>query len=327
MTKSQQKSSNKPLTQSYFSHGKLLITGEYLVLDGATALAIPTKKGQEMKVDMFPGSGNIHWTAKDVNGNIWLNISFILQGTHLISVALGKLASSTEVVLLKKIVENAIKLNPNFLDTQTDYEIITHLQFANNWGLGSSSTLIANMAKWAEVDAMQLFFKAMEGSGYDVAMAVEAQPILYHIENNNPHWKVITYNPTFAEQLFFVHLGQKQNSRNEIANYKTKAKPSLALIERISSLTNLIVECKDIKTFENLILEHEAILSEILRTPSIKQRLFSDYPGAIKSLGAWGGDFILASGIEPTSYFQSKGYTTTLSWNEMVKSEEIQEAN
>ena len=35
---------------TYYSNGKLLITGEYVVLDGATALAIPTKYGQSLCV-------------------------------------------------------------------------------------------------------------------------------------------------------------------------------------------------------------------------------------------------------------------------------------
>ena len=36
------------MKKSFFSHGKLLLTGEYLVLDGSKALAIPTQKGQEI---------------------------------------------------------------------------------------------------------------------------------------------------------------------------------------------------------------------------------------------------------------------------------------
>lgn len=307
------------MKKSYFSHGKLLLTGEYLVLDWAKALAIPTVKGQEMKVDMLPGSGNIHWTAKDVNGNIWLNFSFILQESHLIPVAMGTLDTSPEVLVLKKILENALVLNPHFLNNQSDYEIITLLQFPNDWGLGSSSTLITNIANWAEVDAMTLFFNSFEGSGYDVAVAIEAKPIIYELENKNPKWKVVNFNPSFTDGLYFVHLDQKQNSRNEIANYKTKAKPASAQIVHISSLTAQTLECQNLETFEKLITEHETVISQILGIIPIKQRLFSDYPGAIKSLGAWGGDFILATGKEAKTYFKNKGLKTILSWQEMVK--------
>ena len=75
------------MKKSFFSHGKLLLTGEYLVLDGAKALAIPTQQGQEMSVEILPGSGNIYWTAKDINGNIWLNFSFILVDGELIPIS------------------------------------------------------------------------------------------------------------------------------------------------------------------------------------------------------------------------------------------------
>lgn len=307
------------MKQSFFSHGKLLLTGEYLVLDGAKALAIPTLKGQEMKVDMLPGSGNIHWTAKDVNGNIWLNFSFILQESHLIPVAMGTLDTSPEVLVLKKILENALVLNPHFLNNQSDYEIITLLQFPNDWGLGSSSTLITNIANWAEVDAMTLFFNSFEGSGYDVAVAKEAAPIIYELENKNPKWKVVNFNPSFTNELYFVHLDKKQNSRDEIANYKAKTKPASAQIEHVSSLTTQTLECQNLEIFEKLMTEHETVISQILGIIPIKQRLFSDYPGGIKSLGAWGGDFILATGKEAKTYFKNKGFDTVLSWKEMVK--------
>ena len=34
-------------------------------------------------------------------------------------------------------------------------------------------------------------------------------------------------------------------------------------------------------------------MSGILETPNLKQAIFLDFPGAVKSLGAWGGDFVL----------------------------------
>ncbi len=307
------------MKKSFFSHGKLLLTGEYLVLDGTMALAIPTQKGQEMIVEMLPGSGNIHWTAKDVKGNIWLNFSFILAEGELIPVTVGNLYPQAEVLILKRILENSLILNPDFLINQSDYEITTHLQFPSDWGLGSSSTLIANIAKWAEIDAMKLFFNSFEGSGYDVAVALEAQPIIYQLENKKPVWEDVNFNPPFADQLYFIHLGQKQNSRNEIANYKTKTKPTSNQIEQICSITNQIIETNTLETFEKLISKHETIISEILGILPIKLRLFNDYPGAIKSLGAWGGDFILATRLEAKRYFHDKGYRTILSWGEMVK--------
>ncbi|MEQ3661167.1 MAG: GHMP kinase, partial [Flavobacterium sp.] len=39
------------MKQTYYSNGKLLLTGEYVVLDGAKALAVPTKFGQSLSIE------------------------------------------------------------------------------------------------------------------------------------------------------------------------------------------------------------------------------------------------------------------------------------
>ena len=36
--------------KEFYAHGKLLLTGEYAVLDGALSLALPTQYGQRMEV-------------------------------------------------------------------------------------------------------------------------------------------------------------------------------------------------------------------------------------------------------------------------------------
>jgi hypothetical protein len=51
----------------------------------------------------------------------------------------------------------------------------------------------------------------------------------------------------------------------------------------------------------------------------IKQELFKDFRGEIKSLGAWGGDFILVSGDkESPNYFKNLGFTTIIPFEEMI---------
>ena len=65
--------------------------------------------------------------------------------------------------------------------------------------------------------------------------------------------------------------------------------------------------------------QHETQMSQILELPQVHQELFPDFKGTIKSLGAWGGDFILVlSKDNPTSYFSSKGYKTILSYADMI---------
>ena len=74
--------------------------------------------------------------------------------------------------------------------------------------------------------------------------------------------------------------------------------------------------------FEQLIFEHENIMSNALGKPRIIDEYFSDYWGAIKSLGAWGGDFMLATSsksmAETRDYFEKRGYSTILSFDELI---------
>ncbi len=64
---------------------------------------------------------------------------------------------------------------------------------------------------------------------------------------------------------------------------------------------------------------HEEIISEIIKLPTIKEQLFSDYPNTIKSLGAWGGDFVLVTGNESEmDYFKRKGFKTIVPFKDML---------
>ncbi|MEJ6662164.1 MAG: GHMP kinase, partial [Bacteroidia bacterium] len=72
--------------------------------------------------------------------------------------------------------------------------------------------------------------------------------------------------------------------------------------------------------FQQLITEHESLIAAQVEMPTVKEKRFADYPFAIKSLGAWGGDFILACGDENTpKYFKDKGFDVVLSYAELIK--------
>ena len=60
-------------------------------------------------------------------------------------------------------------------------------------------------------------------------------------------------------------------------------------------------------------------MSEILEMQTVKEALFPDFRGVVKSLGAWGGDFVLAVSREnPTEYFRNRGYDTVVPFSEMI---------
>lgn len=300
-------------TKHFYSHGKLLITGEYLVLDGAKALAIPCKFGQSLEVE--PSLSKLStWLSYDSQDQIWLELEF-----DIFEVIEHKLKGKNELEKrLFQILREANQLNPHIF-TQ-NYNFKTHLEFPQNWGLGTSSTLIANLAKWADVNPYILLAKTFGGSGYDIACADSDSTLVYHIENKSPKIEPAQIPDFIKPYIYFVHLKQKQNSREAIANYRNaKPKDLDGFISEINSITEEIQKVKSFEKFQQLIENHEQLLSELLKIDLVKNRLFSDFKGSIKSLGAWGGDFIMAvSQEDPTAYFQNKGYKTILNFKEMA---------
>mgnify|MGYP001259775477 FL=1 len=113
-------------------------------------------------------------------------------------------------------------------------------------------------------------------------------------------------------------MNTKQNSLNEIRKYKD-LNPSNSLINEISDITKKLLKCSTVKNFNLLIHSHEQIISKLISKKPIKQELFKDFRGEIKSLGAWGGDFIMASSDEdPSNYFKNKGFNTILKYGDLL---------
>ena len=154
------------------ANGKLLITGEYAVLLGAEALAIPTRFGQTLSVENYKGD-HLWWTALDHKSQIWLDVK-LDRHMNIISYSDEAMA-----LYLKKLIQTALKLGKHTFPSGK--HLSTQLDFPNNWGLGSSSTLVSLIAQWCGIDAMTLFQETSSGSGYDVACAEVHHPICYKL--------------------------------------------------------------------------------------------------------------------------------------------------
>lgn len=301
--------------KEFYSNGKLLLTGEYVVLDGALSLAIPTTFGQSLKISTFD-EPKVLWKSYDNQENIWFESEFEIRNNK-ITTSLTSKNNITERLL--NILQVAKKLNPEFLNS--GYHVETRLTFPQNWGLGSSSTLINNIANWAKVDAQKLLEQTFGGSGYDIACAQYNAPITYQLGNKKQRTvKEIPFNPVFKESLYFVYLNKKQNSRDGIAHYKANSSNKTQAIKEISDITSKLITCSNISEFNMLINEHEYIIASIIKQIPVKERLFSDYKGSVKSLGAWGGDFVLVtSETNPKEYFNRKGFETIIPYTQMIK--------
>ena len=166
----------------FYSSGKLMLTGEYVVLAGATALSIPTKRGQSMQVTPSKRP-SIHWKSIDHNGNCWFENEFSLRDLS-VEESVDELVERRLIALLQYISTHS-----NVFQSEQGYDITTTLEFDRQWGLGSSSTLVANLAKWSGVDPIELLHAGFKGSGYDVATGMENNAILYHLENGQATWE------------------------------------------------------------------------------------------------------------------------------------------
>jgi mevalonate kinase len=294
----------------FYSNGKLLITSEYLVLHGALALAIPVKKGQSLTVSYSPQRTGVYWKAR-VLGNDWFEAElsgpdFFVKSTNQPAVA----------ERLKKFLQVALEMNPKWMPSEGGLEIFTNLDFNKEWGFGSSSTLVSNIAYMAEIDLFDYYFRIFNGSGYDVASARVNYPILYQLKEGKPAIHPIDFFPEFHESIYFVYSGKKQSSDKSVIDFQKKASDYHGLAEQLSRLTNKIVAATSLDEFNLLIREHENLLSPVLGQKPVKTSLFPDFEGEIKSLGAWGGDFYLVTFRKPKEelfkYFSKFGLHTII---------------
>lgn len=297
---------------NFYSNGKLLLTGEYVVLDGALALALPTKFGQSLVIKAN-STDFIDWKSYDETDTVWFGDTFFIEDID----APNKHKHSTTSQKLLDILHVAKQLNPDFNLSHLSVE--THLTFPRHWGLGTSSTLINNIANWAQVNPYELLKQTFGGSGYDIACAQHTSAITYRLTEGGRDIQTIEFNPEFKDALYFVYLNKKQDSRNAINAYRKNVIDLSKDIAAINSITQSMVTCKNLNEFENLLIKHEAIISSILKQDTIKNRLFSSYNGSIKSLGAWGGDFVLVTASEnPSSYFKNKGFETVIPYSDII---------
>lgn len=302
---------------SFYGHGKLLITAEYFVLDGALSLAVPTRFGQTLRVrPLHSSDSTLYWVALNSKKQPWLNLAFDTADFTCLN------AKTPEAERLSKMLTEARKLNPTFLTDEKDYAVETALQFPNEWGLGSSSTLLYCLTQWAGVNAHQLLQRTIGGSGYDIACAGSSTPIIYQLKDNSPVSFQANWKPSFSSNLYFAYTGKKQLSSEGINYYRKTLTDKTVGVKELSRLTELIVKADNLSLFDELINEHENIVGSQLKMMKVCDTVFSDYWGSVKSLGAWGGDFVLITNSrekeELSAYLHSKQIDTFFSWDEML---------
>ncbi len=309
--------------QKFKSNGKILLTGEYAVLDGAKALALPCRKGQTLEVEKGQEE-TIEWKSLDNNMVTWFEGEFRINKGEFQPVLSKNQENNPEMIntanRLQQILKAAFNMNSEKFLKNDGFKVTTHLEFNRHWGLGTSSTLINNMANWLEVPPYKLLEASFGGSGFDIAAARHEHPITFQLTPQGPQAFISDFNPPFQDSLFFVYLNRKQNSREAIAHYRNQSSQDVtALTEKISGITEQIIHSEYLEEFKMLLNAHETLISKAINLPKIKLELFPDFPGLVKSLGGWGGDFILATGQEEEKeYFRKKGYNTIFYYRDLI---------
>lgn len=299
--------------EKFFAHGKFLVSAEYAILHGAQGLAIPLKKGQSLtfeKVKKERNDAHITWTAFDQNNYPWLEVTFKKEDKSIVK---------TNYIGAAKTLQTLLNLVPTiFFKEEVDYKFETYLQFDKTWGWGSSSTLVSLISQCTGANPYELYRATFNGSGFDLACATANGPITYYLDHHgNPTYEGVSFSPGFKDDIYFVYLGKKQSSLKSIMN---RPAPDLDLIEKVNLLTQQLIQEQNNKTkFCALINQHELLLSSYLNKKPIKDLLFKDSDLTIKSLGAWGGDFVLAVGAsDEITSLKTKGYPIIFKWDEVV---------
>lgn len=290
-----------------------MITGEYLVLNGVKAFALPTKFGQNLIVE--EGNNNqMEWKSFDSDGSIWFQeiISFK-------SIIAKEIFEDKTKTTLVEILHEAFLQNPSFIENSKGYKITTELTFPKFWGLGTSSTLLNNIAQWLEINPYKILKNTFGGSGYDIANAQNNFPITYQLQNNAPIVERVDFKPLFTDNIYFVYLNKKQSSKASIEKYLSQQNDISKVVSEIEKITKIALETDNLKTFSEAMQNHEILMSSVLEMKTVNENYFQDFNGVVKSLGAWGGDFVMVLSEEnPEEYFKQKGFGTILTYEEMI---------
>ncbi len=304
------------MQKSWYSHGKLLISGEYLVMEGAKSFALPLKQGQSLSLKSNNKKGLLIWNALLSDGN-WFQATFDTKKLNIIETSNRQLAEKLSQILLA-----CRQLSTTFLKEETGFSVETKLDFNPEYGFGSSSTLISNIALWADVSPFELLRLTFGGSGYDIACARIHSPLFYQLTDTGPKIEEVTFNHTYKKQIYFVYLGKKQKSTESIKSFQSSAVFNKDDLKTISSISEQIVTANSLPDFEQLLNEHEKIMSGILKRPTVKSLLFNNYEGTVKSLGGWGGDFVLLTSNQSDSSFRAeikkRGFPVVFGYDELV---------
>ncbi|TVQ91287.1 MAG: hypothetical protein EA393_04760 [Bacteroidetes bacterium] len=304
--------------EKIFSHAKLILMGEYAVLHGADAVCLPLKTGQLLKVNE-DNSTRIKWKW---TWNEQILADFILD-TETLQITENPTGKPDWAVKLIKLIRQS---NPDFLRNK-GCSLHFENYFPPQWGLGSSSATISSLCRLAGVNAYPVNEKLMGGSGADIACTTAKSWFLYRKKLPLPQTWHIPFEYPFLNNTFFIYSGQKKDTAGHLKEMSTKKNSKMnADWLKINEYVYRFLAPKETSDLLEIIEHHELFISGKIGIEPVANQ-FSDFQGGIKSLGAWGGDFLMAVSMQPAAavrkYFIDKGFTDIFLWKDFVEANEF----
>ena len=300
-----------------------MLCGEYAVTIGVEALALPVSLGQWMYVWEFdsPGGGDrLIWEAKEKDGSTWLNESFALP----LETMEAETEKSSERDRSREVLHSMLSMvAEGFWKPGKSYRIETQLEFDCSSGLGSSSTMVANFARFAGLDAQKVQQKVLGGSGYDVAVAELGKGLVFWKNAEVANWDAWKLSADLTSKWKIVFLGKKQNSRNALADVKGKLmeiEKDDFLMHQLQQVCAAVKMANQVPMLEAGLEMWQAILAMSLglETPYQHFKFQPTKGGLCKWLGAWGGDMLLINDVFEESEREALKKYKIVDWNQLV---------
>jgi len=307
--------------QTFFAPGKILLAGEYTVLLGLEAHAVPVKSGQWLEFFAYNTPDNqaptVHFKAFDDRGEIWLENVYDLDSDAWRNPPVPELNAFDTILKF---------VNDEFWEPQTSYRLETRLEFGRETGLGSSSTFIALMSQCFRLNPQKLQEHIFGGSGYDVAVACLGKSLSFWRNDKGAHYRPWKLPSELTQNWHVVFMGKKVNSRKSSTAILEKLEEILTepfYKQQFERVLSIVRDAETTASLEAALEMYQMLLAQLLEmeTPYKQLGLKPVKQGLCKWLGAWGGDMLLVNDTfihSESDFFESYN---CVPWNEIVSHE------
>ena len=267
---------------------------------------MPTSFGQHLSVESHHGPEHVLWEALNHDNQQWFSAGYDRE---------GRVLHSSSTAMAEKLQRFLAPVR-NSKAWNAPVRVQTRVDFPRRWGLGTSSTLCALLAQWAEVDAFS-YRKLHGGSGYDLACAQASGAISYALVDAEP--EVISVQlPEVLQSVVFVYRGVKQQTDSSLQLVGRKPF-SLAQCQEISQLSKAFLQTNTLDELESIIEQHELLIANHLGLERAIEGPFKGIRGQVKSLGGWGGDFVMLTRFEENrQWLEANGFNAIIPFETMA---------